>query len=177
MNKDIIKKYKKELTQDRLKELLHYNFKTGLFYWVVSRGNIAVGSLAGCLNNNLYTHIAIDGVKHLAHRLVFLYVEGKLPQNMVDHINGVKDDNRWINLRHATRSENQMNLGIRVDNTSGYKGVNWYKRDKKWLVQINVSGNSVYIGLFGCKHTAARAYNKAANNYYGDFAYLNKIEA
>lgn len=92
-----------------------------------------------------------------------------------DHINGDGWDNRRDNLRICTRSQNKMNGNIHKDNTSGYKGVFWQKRDKKWMAQIQIDGKLKYLGLFITKEEAALAYNEAAKELFGEFARLNNI--
>ncbi len=92
-----------------------------------------------------------------------------------DHIDNDKLNNQRINLRICSRSENQQNTCKRSHNTSGYKGVSWSKRDKKWEAKIKFDGKSRALGNFTCKHEAARAYNAAATKYFGEFACLNEI--
>ena len=83
-----------QLTQERLKELLHYDPETGYFTWKISPNNaVKVGSVAGTSMNN-YIRIIIDHKAYLAHRLAFLYMEGYFPEHEVDHINRIRDDNR-----------------------------------------------------------------------------------
>ena len=93
----------------------------------------------------------------------------------VDHINGNTLDNRKENLRLATKSTNGMNRGIPNNNTSGYKGVHFFKRNKNWQAYINFESKRVHLGYFDNKHDAARAYNEAAIKYHGEFAKLNEI--
>jgi len=94
----------------------------------------------------------------------------------VDHINGNKLDNRRENLRIATRSQNNANKRMQSNNTSGYRGVNWHKQRGKWVAKIQVDRKSIHLGLYEKKEDAARAYNKAAVLYYGEFAQLNNIK-
>ncbi|MCY7423508.1 HNH endonuclease [Bacillus amyloliquefaciens] len=94
----------------------------------------------------------------------------------VDHINGNKLDNRRENLRIATRSQNNANKRMQSNNTSGYRGVNWHKQRRKWVAKIQVDRKSIHLGLYEKKEDAARAYNKAAVLYYGEFAQLNNIK-
>lgn len=92
---------------------------------------------------------------------------------VVDHINRDKLDNRKCNLRSVTQGQNCMNRSMRSDNISGYKGVYWYKRDQKWQAQIMINGRSKSLGRFVDILDAARSYDKAAIEHFGDFAVLN----
>ena len=89
-------------------------------------------------------------------------MEGKFPEEYADHINGIKDDNRWINLRSVTKSENSQNQRkSQSDNkSSGLLGVSWCKAEGKWETSINVNKKKYYIGAFHCKHEAHEAYLK-----------------
>jgi hypothetical protein len=112
------------LTQERLKELLDYSPETGEFRWQASRGGVRAGDLAGCADRLGYLRITIDGRRHSAARLAFLWMVGAFPVDEVDHRNQVKSDNRWSNLRNATRAQNQANKGYtRLINTELPKGV------------------------------------------------------
>lgn len=93
-----------------------------------------------------------------------------------DHRDGDIWDNRRSNLRYCTRSENNRNACLRSDSTSGAKGVCWYKSRNKYRVKIEVSGKRIYLGYFDDLIDAAKAYNKAAKHYHGDFAKLNNIK-
>jgi hypothetical protein len=101
------------LTQERLKEILHYDPETGMWTWIKERKymNILVGSIAGTVKSNGYLYIGIDRKQYRASRLAFLYMTGKLPPDEVDHKNRVRLYNRWSNLRLVTHSENQQNKG------------------------------------------------------------------
>jgi len=96
----------------------------------------------------------------------------------VDHINGNGLDNRECNLRPASRSQNAANRGPQKNNTSGYKGVYWHAKMKKWRAMIMVKPKLKSLGLFDDIKDAANAYNEAAKKYYGNYAKLNnpKIE-
>jgi hypothetical protein len=161
------------ITQDRLKELLDYNPETGVFTWKVRRnGRVRAGDVAGTANNNGYTIISIDCVRHLAHRLAYLYVHGCLPEK-IDHRNTIRTDN-WIdNLRPASGSQNKANSGIPSKNTSGYKGVCFHAKAGKWRAKITVNRRSLSLGLFSDILDAAEAYKAAAILHFGEFARLS----
>lgn len=102
------------LTQERVKELFNYNESTGYFHRrkSVSGFNSSIGSIAGCIERNGYRSISIDNIRIKAHKLVFLYKLGYIPST-VDHIDGIRDNNRFENLRDVSQSTNQKNKKIR----------------------------------------------------------------
>ena len=160
------------LTQEELKNFLVYNKDTGIFSW---KGNPS-NRIAGACGGNGYRNILINGKSHKAHRLAWLYVTGCFPARLIDHINGVKDDNRWVNLREATAIQNQQNRGRQANNTSGFKGVTWNKMHKKWRSQIGVNGGKKYIGSYETPELAYEAYCQVAKELHGDFYKANNGE-
>lgn len=146
------------LTKTRLHELLYYSQETGLFTWIKSAGTRAViGKEAGGADNSGYTRIMIDKVFYFAHRLAFLYVDGYLPENDVDHINGHKMDNRWENLRHVSRACNMQNSKVSNSNTSGFTGVSFNKTRGKWYARMYVNNKCLCLGSYDSPHEAALA--------------------
>lgn len=107
----------------------------------------------------------------LLHRLVTSF-----EWDMVDHVNNDSKDNRKINLRQATHSENMRNTGAQKNNKLGIKGVRWRERHKRYEASI-WHKKSIFIGLFKTKEEAAMAYNEAAKAYFGEFAKLNEVAA
>lgn len=109
------------------------------------------------------------------HKTILMHREIlQVPDGMEsDHINGNRLDNRRANLRICTRGENGKNLRKHVDNTSGFKGVSWHKRAKKWIAQITINYKYVYLGLFDDKQVAACAYDKATCKLHREFACTN----
>ena len=104
------------------------------------------------------------------HRLL-LKCEGKI----IDHISGDGLDNRRSNIRCCTKSENLLNRRININNNSGYKGVSWFKVVKKWRAQIQYKKIVYHLGTYDKRIDAAKAYNKAAIKFHGEFAKLNEI--
>jgi hypothetical protein len=92
---------------------------------------------------------------------------------LVDHINSDGLDNRRVNLRPATNRQNQQNTRRRSDNTSGYKGVHWHALRGRWRAEITTDSRRIHLGLFDDPIQAARAYDEAANRYFGEFARVN----
>jgi hypothetical protein len=148
------------ITQERLKELLHYDQHTGLFTWVKSPNRfMKLGDIAGS-NASGYLKTRIDGCYYMNHRLAFLYMNGSFPKDMVDHINGVRNDNRWTNLRDATRQMNGQNRRRAENiNKSGLLGVVTFRN--KWVARIRANGKNLYLGIFTCPNEAHQAYLKA----------------
>jgi hypothetical protein len=99
------------------------------------------------------------------------------PETHVDHINGDKLDNRRCNLRACTREQNMRNMRRHSDNTSGYKGVHWNKQRGKWAAALHKMGKRRLYKLFTLKEDAAKAYDEAAKQHFGEFARLNFPEA
>tara|TARA_R110000737_G_scaffold4909_1_gene15897 strand:- start:194 stop:682 length:489 start_codon:yes stop_codon:yes gene_type:complete len=155
------------ITQEQLKELLHYNPDTGIFSWLNGK---PTGYVVGGLTDRGYRRIKVCGKLYRAHRLAWLYTNGLFPKDQIDHINGVKDDNRIINLRAATHAENQHNQKIPINNTSGFKGVSWNKIAGKWGSQIYIAGKRKHLGYFTDKVEAHKTYCAAADKYFGKFA-------
>ena len=160
---------------DLCREYLDYNPDTGDFRWKKGRGRLKAGSLAGSWAHDGYRQIKINRRAYYAHRLAYLMVNGVMPPDMIDHIDQDRGNNKLSNLRTCHRGENSMNSKIRRDNTSGYRGVTWHKIGKKWQASICLNGRGKHLGLFNCKHEAARYYNTAARMYHGEFAQTNVI--
>lgn len=158
-----------------LKKCLSYNKETGVFRWKLKNSNrIKVGDIAGNISKTTgYIYIRINKKLYPAHRLAWIYVNKNKPKYFIDHINGDKLDNRFINLREATNSQNKMNAGKHIDNTSGYVGVFFERRIKKWRSQIHVNGKRLQLGCFKNPVSAAMEYDLAAKKHHGKFARLN----
>lgn len=146
----------KKLTAERLRELLTYDPENGVFTRRVSRRGRAAGEVAGCMHSVGYFYVGVDRIKYPAHRLAWLYMTGAWPKEEVDHINGVRSDNRWSNLREATKSQNMQNQRRAVRGTSQYLGV--CALGKKWRASIQVDKKSRHIGVYLTEADAYAAY-------------------
>jgi hypothetical protein len=159
------------LTAERLREVLDYDPATGEFRWKVATSNgVRVGQVAGTTNNHGHTTILVDKVRYYAHRLVWLYVNGKFPDLDIDHIDRNPANNRLANLREATDSQNQGNSRRPRHNKSGFKGVHWNSSKKKWCAGINIGDRHVKLGAFATPEEAHAAYVFAARAHFGEFA-------
>lgn len=136
--------------------MLCYDPITGAFTWNVNKGPAKMGSVAGWTRLG-YCGVYIDGKNYQSHRLAWFYTYGEWPAKHLDHINGVRSDNRIANLREATASENQQNQNKSVSNKSGYPGVSWNRRSGKWQVHIMVNRKSIYLGSYVDIYDAVKA--------------------
>lgn len=152
-----------------LRQVLEYNPLTGEFIWLVDSGTAEAGNLAGSIYDNGYRYIQIDGLDYRAGRLAWFFVTGEDPPGFVDHRNGVRDDDRFDNLRVATNSQNQANARWKT-NTSGIKGIRWEPERRKWIARITVDGKAKNLGRYDRMIDAARAYKAAAVAAWGEFA-------
>lgn len=145
----------------RLRQDLRYDPETGKFTWLMNTHNARTDAEAGHLLKSRYVSIKYRRKSYYAHRLAWLYVHGRWPSECVDHVNGIRDDNRICNLRECTNAENQQNLTSRGKGRSGLTGVIWNKSSGKWEVRIRAAGPQQYFGLFDDKHEAHQVYLKA----------------
>ena len=159
----------RKITQSRLKEVLEYDPCTGIFTWKKKLSKrISIGGVAGSIRKDNYLEIRIDTVINLAHRLAWLYVYGYFP-DCIDHVNLNRSDNRISNLRESTMSQNASNCIIRSSNTSGYKGVSWNKKKKKWRAYITFNKKRIELGHFSDPLQAHQEYCSASKNLHKEF--------
>ena len=154
------------LTQEQLKEILHYDPETGHFTWIVSQNNRSVaGKRAGHLAQNGYIRIGFKGNEYLGHRLAWFYSYGEWPKHNIDHLNQNRSDNRLENLRDATHSQNSRNMRKSSRNKSGTIGVSWYARDSKWQAHIMTDSGLVNLGKFDTIEQAKNARKEAEKKH------------
>ena len=158
------------LTQGRLKELFFYDQNRGDFIRLIRAGHEHPGAVAGSMRDDGYREVGVDGTYYLAHRLAFLYMLGRWPNPEADHINGLKNDNRWTNLREATRVQNCRNKRKRVDSQGPHKNTR-REMSGKFSSRICIEkGKYLRLGIFDTAEEAVAAYKIAADKYFGDFA-------
>ena len=157
------------ITQSHLKKWLHYDPQTGIFTWAITHSPVKAGDVAGSIHHSGYVVIRHFGKLYIAHRLAVLYMTGDWPNEEVDHKNGKRSDNRWINLRQCSVSQNRMNNLMDLNYTSSITGVRWRENDKLWIARINVRGKDVYLGCFREKDPAVAARRMAEDKYFGEF--------
>lgn len=144
------------LAQLRLHELLHYEPSTGVFTWLVRRGRAKAGT-AGSKHAEGYIEIGVDGYGYLAHRLAWLYMTASWPAHDVDHINGVRSDNRFSKLRDVVRQVNLQNMqGPKPSNKTGVLGV--VKKRGLFVASIRSKGKRLFLGSFHTAEAAGSAY-------------------
>jgi hypothetical protein len=117
-----------------------------------------------------YLQVSLCGRPYLVHRVVYLMMTGRWPRKEIDHINGDRTDNRWVNLRVASRSQNGANKGISQANNSGYKGVHLCSFTGLWRARIKMKGKSTCLGRFPTPEEAHAAYVVAAKRVHGPYA-------
>lgn len=149
-----IKTRSPEITYERLREMMSYDPETGVF----TRLETDDAMPAGTTHATGYIDIRVDGFKYRAHRLAWLYMTGSFPSGVIDHLDGVKTNNRWSNLRDVTQFVNMQNQRLpRAGSKSGWLGVT-AARGGKWLASIKVHGRRIYLGTFREPEEAHAAY-------------------
>lgn len=142
---------------------------TGLFTWLIASGKVTKGTVGGYARADGYRYVRYEGKPVGAHRLAWKIMTGNWPAEQIDHINRVRDDNRWPNLRLANRSQNRQNTAVGLRNTSGLKGAFFHKPSGRWHAGICVNGRNKYLGHFDSAEAAHEAYVNEAKNLYGEF--------
>lgn len=124
-----------------------------------------------CKSGYMTGVVASEGV--LAHRIAWAIVMGRHPKDTIDHKNGIRDDNRFINLREATRAEQARNTSSSRGSTSEYLGVSFRVDRGRWRANIRANGKQKHLGYFDNEIDAAKAYDQASLKYFGEFSRLN----
>ena len=155
------------ISVERLREVLSYDHETGEFFWRVSlRNRTLPGDKAGYMNDQGYMLCVIDQQKIRLHRAAWAIYYGTMPEGHLDHINGVRHDNRIENLRIATASENMQNTALRKNSTTKVKGIHLRKDTGKYSASITVNGVTHWLGCFDNISDAKRARLEAENTLH-----------
>lgn len=175
-----------QLTQARVKALFNYNEETGDLIWrfrprsdfktdrawnvtnTQRAGKPATATMKA--GKKIYRIVRVDDVLYLQHRLIWLYVHGEWPENLVDHWDGDGENNRLKNLRDADSVLNQANRAYQGKTKSGLKGAYWHKGAQRWTSRIGVRGKYLHLGLFDTAEEAHSAYVEAAQEHHGEYA-------
>jgi HNH endonuclease/AP2 domain len=145
--------------QQKVRKLFNYEPATGIL-------NHLDGTRAGWLHEG-YREVYFEGSIYKEHRIIVLYMLGKFPSKdaQVDHVNQIRDDNRWNNVRIVNHTTNSMNMSTYTNNTSGVMGVSWHKKQQKWSARIMVNKKPIQLGSFEDKEEAIKVRKEAEQKY------------
>ena len=152
-----------------LSSLLRYDPHTGEIHWVAAGKGKIKKKAAGTIMRSGYIGVLIFGKRYLAHRVAWALAYQAWPEHQIDHINGIKTDNRIENLRLATNAQNGKNYGANKTNTSGIKGVSWCKQTQKWRAFIRVDGKQLDKGRHLNKDVAIAFRQAAEIEHFGEW--------
>lgn len=152
-----------DLTHAQLTRLVSYNPESGEFTRLAGK---RAGYKTGSPVKAGYVYVYLAGKTYKAHRLAWLYVNGRWPSGHLDHINHNRSDNRICNLREVTDVENHHNRRRITRSLTGFIGIAWHKRDKRWQSTIEAQGKALHLGYFKCLGQAIRARVNAEKTYH-----------
>src|SRR5262249_13150319 len=124
----------------------------------------------GWLHSSGYRYVSIEGREYKEHRVAWAIHFGVWPEGQIDHANRKRFDNRLANLRDASGSQNQSNVGLRVDNSSGYPGVSYHVTAKKFIARVRIAGRRLHLGYFATAEEANAACEVAKSKYRAPFS-------
>lgn len=155
---------RKEISVERLKQVLSFDPETGIFTWIYGQ---RAGCKAGYKLSQGHIAITVDGVPFYAHRLAWLYVNGKWPDEMIDHINGDRADNRFWNLRSCNRAINAQNQRkASKNNKCGFLGVHKFRDKFEAQIRDPIAKKIRSLGRFDTAQEAGAAYIRAKRNLH-----------
>jgi len=156
------------ITPEYLSKVFHYNPETGDFSWRSAHTNrVKAGDVVRAKIGKGYYAVQLDCHRMRVHNVVWAIHYGKFPEGVIDHVNGIKTDNRIANLRDVTTSQNAYNVGRQKNNTTGFKGVS--RNGAGFKAEISADKQSHYLGTFPSLEGAASAYAKAAKQLHGEY--------
>jgi hypothetical protein len=151
-------------SQKDLHELFDYSVVTGKLSWKLNRQEKK--KVAASLYKKIgYWVTRIGNQRYYTHRLIWKWVTGSDPVQVIDHINGDRQDNSWINLRDVNKSQNGLNTDSQRPNKTGYKGVYFHAQNNCFTAQIIANGKTKHLGCFETPEDAHAAYRQAAQSY------------
>lgn len=154
-----------DVTAEMVRHKFHFDEALGRLRHRLPSRRAYVGRIASISARLGYRQVRLNKRLYSESRLIWLWVYGVLPKNEIDHINGIRDDNRIQNMRDATRAENVRNQGSRGPNLKGTS-----RRKNRWIAQIGANYKRIHLGVFDTEREAHAAYCEAARALYGDFA-------
>jgi HNH endonuclease/AP2 domain len=157
-------------TPTEIRKVLRYDRFTGLLWWRERASGRRLDRPAGTKNANGYIDIGYRGKVYKAHILAHVIVKGRWPKRELDHHNLIRNNNRWKNLRPATRGQNSQNRRCYKNNKTGIKGVHFHPLTGRFTADIQVNKKLMYLGIFDTPEEAAVVYNAANKKYHGKFA-------
>lgn len=152
---------KHALTQVELHALVHYDPLSGFLTWLVDRGRVRAGDKVKSVNADGYLQVGIYGSRYLVHRVIWLYMTAKWPAHIIDHRDGDRRNNTWLNLREATKITNAQNLrSAHADNRFGLLGVSFIqgRKSRPYRSEIRHQGKQMQLGTFSTAELAHAAY-------------------
>lgn len=158
-----------DLTARFVRSIISYNKKTGVLRWKYKKDHLAAKRVAGIKHHTGYLYVKIKGRMYGAHRIAWLIVKGRWPRKFLDHKNGIKNDNRFTNLRNVTHFQNGMNRRKIKAGSSKLKGVSLSKTTGLWHTTIMKNGRSYYLGQFKTDVEGHAVYCNAAIKLHGNF--------
>ena len=161
-------------TYAEVSEYLAYNPDTGFFTWIKApnpKQAYRIGQQAkGQKHSKGYRQLTFKGKRYLAHRVAWLLMTGEWPPEQIDHINHIRHDNRWTNLRVASHVQNHHNLALHSANKTGFRGVHFHQAAQKFEAYVMYQGKKKYLGLYDTAEEAATIARAERIKLHGDFA-------
>ena len=159
-----------DITHQQVIDAFSYDPVTGVLSWKNPTSNrVRKGAVCGTPDKDGYLQVGFMGKYLKTHRVIFLYMTGNHPQYEIDHINGDVTDNRWVNLRDATKHQNSQNTKLTSRNTSGVKGVSWCNQKRKWRCLVISEGKYIHAGYFSDIQRATDAVRAARIKVHKQF--------
>lgn len=157
------------ITQAELHQLVSYDPDSGEMFWKSPMGKVKAGKKISCKDSRGYVVVRLNGTLYRVHRLAWVYINGDHDFQLIDHINGIKSDNRIENLRACSYLENARNLAKRKSNKTGFKGVSWNAEKAKFKAVTSINGKQKFLGYFDDAIEASNAYINFTKNNFGEF--------